>query len=334
VQWAASTIGVEQAGTLNSTEPNVNLIASTGIFITVADNSGSSRADVTITNIGSGNTGGRFAFLDGSDGTVTFDGTSTVLGMAPTSSTYTLTRTIMPQNMTINSGVTIKTNGYLVFVQQTLTNNGTIANNGGNATGLGGALYAPGNFLSASNEGGDGLQASGQVGSNSLGAFGGAGGAGGAGTGAHTGGAGGTMATATGAQGGLSIPRMWGWWWAGTSLDHLSSHQAAAGGGGGGGDSTNYGGGGGGGGGWVVVCARTITGTGTIEANGGNGFTPTVGNCGGGGGGGGGMVCAWYESLGGSQTLEANGGTAGNGVGTGTAGSTGSSGLVYSISCA
>jgi len=36
-------------------------------------------------------------FGDGSDGTVTFDGTSTVLGLVPSSSTYTLNRSIFCQ---------------------------------------------------------------------------------------------------------------------------------------------------------------------------------------------------------------------------------------------
>ena len=96
-------------------------------------------------------------FGDGSDGSVTFDGTSTVLGLVPSSSTYTLNRSIFCVDLTVNSGATIITAGYKIFCAGTLINNGTISNagkvggNGGNGGGAGGAAGAAGAAL-ASNE--------------------------------------------------------------------------------------------------------------------------------------------------------------------------------------
>ena len=57
----------------------------------------------------------------GSDGSVTFDGSSTVLGFAPSSSVYSLTRDIYCYNMTVGDGVRIQPNGYRIFVQNLLT---------------------------------------------------------------------------------------------------------------------------------------------------------------------------------------------------------------------
>src|SRR5437660_9368151 len=78
-------------------------------------------------------------FGDGSDGTVTFDGTSTVLGLVPSSNTYTLNRSIFCSGITINSGVTIKTAGYKVFCTGALLNNGTIINAGTSAANASGS---------------------------------------------------------------------------------------------------------------------------------------------------------------------------------------------------
>ncbi len=57
---------------------------------------------------------------DGSDGDVTI------------SSTTTLTRDMYYNNLTVNSGIALNTNGYRIFVKGTLTNNGYIQNNGSN----------------------------------------------------------------------------------------------------------------------------------------------------------------------------------------------------------
>ena len=57
----------------------------------------------------------------GIDGSVVFDGTTTILSMAPSSSVYTLTRDIYCLDMTVNASVTIKPAGYRIFVQGVLT---------------------------------------------------------------------------------------------------------------------------------------------------------------------------------------------------------------------
>lgn len=64
----------------------------------------------------------------GDDGTVTLDGTTTVLGMTPSASVYSMTRDMFFQNLTISAGVRLAPNGYRIFVKNILTlgNNSTI----------------------------------------------------------------------------------------------------------------------------------------------------------------------------------------------------------------
>lgn len=124
-----------------------------------------------------------------------------------------------------------------------------------------------------------------------------------------------------------------------------NGHPGGASGGGGGGagstggSSLGAGGGGGGGGGngsnagTLVICAKTISNSGSIEANGGNGGAGgaggaggnaggTDGGGGGGGGGGragcGGVIIVIYSTLTGAGTITANAGTAGAGGAAGT----------------
>lgn len=289
-------------------------------------------------------------FGDGSDGSPTFDGTTTILGMAPSSGVYTMARDLFLASPTINSGVTIVTNGFRLFVSGTLTNNGTIGwtgNTGGNGTTVGGAAGAA---LSSANSpfnsgtvgvagaaGATGAGANG--GSAAARSYGGAAGHGGSGS-SGGGGSGGTVTAPTANQGSIrSVPTALI-----TALFNQGTWlgaQGGAGAGSGGGDSTNAGGGGGSGGGIVVVAARFITGTGTISANGGNGGNGNgTGNTGGGGGGGGGLLIVVSSSVvnsGGTsaisgQTTTANGGTHGTSNGSGGAAITnGSAGTVILI---
>lgn len=60
------------------------------------------------------------AYGTGADGSVVLDGTTTVLGMTPSSSVYSLTRDVFFQNLTINSGVRLAPNGYRIFVKGVL----------------------------------------------------------------------------------------------------------------------------------------------------------------------------------------------------------------------
>lgn len=107
--------------------------------------------------------------------------------------------------------------------------------------------------------------------------------------------------------------------WGGRPLDWPVSDRLFAGGGGGAGDSNNGGGGAGGaGGGIVLVLAGSVTGTGSIAADGANGVNTTPShNDGPGGGGGGGTVVVETAALDG-VTLSANGGNGGDQLITGT----------------
>lgn len=280
---------------------------------------------------------------DGSDGTQTFDGITTILGIVPTGTAgnyfYTLARDIFLQSSTIDSGVSIVTNGFRFFCQGTLTNNGTIEWNGnaGVTGGIGGAGLTNANvFTGTFGFGGSGATGTGSSSNNqSANPFGGPGGNGGAG--ASGGGAAGTITPSVASKGSLrSIPQSV------TGILLYSSSNGSVstgtGGGGGGGDGVNKGGGGGGSGGLVLLVVYKFAGTGNISALGGNGGNGAlVGtNCGGGGGGGGGVVIITSNSISSGaisgQTISAAGGTAGNGsVGGGSAGSNGSAGTIILV---
>jgi hypothetical protein len=70
------------------------------------------------------------------DGSVVFDGSSTVLSMAPSSSVYSMTRDIYCYNLTINDSVRLAPNGYRIFVKNLLTlgDASTIGYTGGYST--------------------------------------------------------------------------------------------------------------------------------------------------------------------------------------------------------
>lgn len=123
-----------------------------------ANTTGTVRMFIADDFISSSGTGAGFPFGgDGSDGTVTFDGTTTVLGLVPSSSTYTLTRDIFLVAGTVNSGVTIKTANFGIFVQGTLTDNGTIQNDGtAGGSGATSASSAGGNAANSGQNGSSG----------------------------------------------------------------------------------------------------------------------------------------------------------------------------------
>ena len=288
-------------------------------------------------------------FGTGHDGNLTYDGSTTILGMAPSSSVYTLTRSITGANITINNGVTIKLAGYQLVASGTLTNNGTIQANGNpGVTSTGGAAVAAGWYgigTAGVNGGGTGAGgntgnasaaagaanflttgAAGTASNNTFGGNGGtcSGGGGGSGFGSFAGGVGGlasaTVGNDTPAHLALEQGRL--------GPGFATTETWGASGGSGGAAVGGQGGGSGGGGGMAFVAARTITGTGTISANGGNGANGASGNSGGGGGGGGGFVAVFYSTNTGSQTITANGGTGGAMSGTGYAGGNGGACLV------
>jgi uncharacterized protein YceK len=271
--------------------------------------------------------GGNGVFGDGSDGTVTISGTTT------------LTRDMYYDTLTVQNGGTLKTAGYRCFAKTLCqVDTGGIISCDGGAAGLAGSngAAAPAGTLPGSTAGAFGGNPN--AGSNASGttnSFGGAGGNGGAGgTGAA-----GTAGGATAPSGGNNTqPRYVPFsitaalLVAGGGTTHSTQMvQGGAGGGGGGGDGTNQGGAGGGGGGVLVLAAKTLTINGTIRANGGNGGNSTTGNTAGGGGGGGGALLVTYNTKTGSGALQANGGTGGTKTGTGVAGVNGSAGKVIEV---
>lgn len=111
---------------------------------------------------------GMFSFGDGSDGSVTLDGTNTFSWASKSGSIYTMTRDVYCINMDIDSGVTLNPAGYRIFGLGTLTIDGTIerdGNDGGAGTdgtylvggtgGTAGAALGDG-YLKGSVEGQDG----------------------------------------------------------------------------------------------------------------------------------------------------------------------------------
>jgi hypothetical protein len=245
----------------------------------------------------------------------------------------TLVRDMYYNNLTVNSGVTLTTAGYRVFVLGTLNCLGTIDRSGASSSTNTGAAALIAGTVGASGAGGNGGgAAAGSAGGASATAAGTSGGAGGAGAGG-AGGAAGTVTVVTTNNGGvetLNQPRQ-----ATVARDLVNSIMTGGSGGGGGGGSgvAGSGGGGGAGGGIMILVGRTITGNGTIKANGGNGSTAILANGGGGGGGGGGVVILLSENdtTMTSLTVQVNGGTAGAGNGTGSTGSNGSTGRIFRV---
>lgn len=283
-------------------------------------------------------------FGDGSDGNLHFDGTATVLGLSPTSKVYTLTRDIFGDAVVVDATVSVYTNGFRIFAKSSLTNNGTIENNGKDASGrTAGAVTNTAGSLGIGTAGGAGANGVGN-GSNgtalaaSLPGNTGTGGAGGA-AGVHTAGAGGTITAITAAEGGarfllaLLLGACIGTGTSGTATV-LTPIGGGTGGGGGGADNADgTGGGGGGGGGPLMIAARLLVNNGVLSSNGGKGAAgaSTANNAGGGGGGQGGLVIVIARSSSGTGTVTATGGTAGAGVGTGAAGTAGSAGTVLQL---
>ncbi len=259
---------------------------------------------------------------DGSDGTVTI------------SVDTTLTRIHYFENLTVLPGVRLRTM-YPIHVRGVLNLGGTIHNDG--ATASNPTLVVNQTYQTGGDPGngatGNGGYANGGYTPT------GPGGAGGTGGNSGTGNVGRAAPISTQgmvtAQGRIPLA------WALGAVPNGSINRASqeggpvalrigggAGGGGGAGDGVNAGGHGGSGGGLCVVIARTITGSGSVTANGGNASNGTGGNSGGGGGGGGGIVCIITDDATISITSSAVGGTGGLKTGSGTNGTNGTNGGV------
>lgn len=277
-------------------------------------------------------------FGTGHDGVLTFDGVTTVAGIAPSSNIYTLTKDLFGTNVNVSSGVTVFLAGFILRWTGVLTGSGRITAGANNAvTSIAGAGFSSvGTLSTSSGTGGNGK--------NTTGAGNNAGGSGGNNVAGSSGGAGGQAdgSNAGGAGNNSSAPTAT----VGTIYDigylyrrRISGTTAANGTGGGGGGGCNVGAGtavsGGGGGAGIVgvVAGNIINWTGTLDADGGNGANASGitadGKGGGGGGGGGGAIWYHFRNVINLGTVRANGGTAGAGSGGGSNGVDGTPGTIY-----
>lgn len=294
----------------------------------------------------------------GDDGAVNFDGTNTFASFASKSgNTYTLTRHVFGTDVTIGAGVTVNTDGFIIFWTGTISGTGTIkgvtGNNGSNApeaTGAGGPGGAGGTSSGTGplkttagadggagglNSGGGGGGGVAQISPGSAGATGGTGGvnvpSGDTGGGVSPGGSASTsqlfrrlaclLLTCTDLTN------------TGTLTKVTSAGQAGGGGGGAGnGAGSCYGSGGGGGGasgGGVLLVGNIWAGSFTIESiggNGGNGDAASsacsggLGGGGGGAGGSGGFAIVVYQTKTWAGSYNLAGGTGGSGATGGSGG--------------
>lgn len=269
---------------------------------------------------------------DGLDGDLVFDGSTTILGIVPSSSVYTFNRNIWARTVTVNSGVQVEMKNYAMFSTQGVLNNGVISCNGGNATtGLGGAGATAGWYFStqAGNASSGGSAAGNGPATLTL-ALGGSGGTGGSGP-SGAGGAGGPITVPPNSIRPATYELL-------TTGRYFNGGQQGVfvggnGGGGGGADKSAAarGGGGGGGAGILGLFAPYISGTGTLEASGGSGASGVSGsNTGGGGGGGGGAVLIITNQQP-TCTIGVWGGSPGPGLGTGLVGGSGASGQTFIV---
>lgn len=267
------------------------------------------------------------------------DGTVTI------SSNTSLTRDMYYLNLTVNNGVTLTSNGWRIFVYGTLTLNGKISNDGGSASGATAGIAPLTNHLGGGTNGGAGRTGSGNsnagVASATANFLGGRGGQSFAtGTG-RNGALGGVITYLAESDGGSNIMASFPYSLMGRCTGAGATGLCGGTGGAGGPlergiTLTGNSGGGGAGAGAIIVAARTITGTGSITANGGNGgnaaFTGSLGvtaSLCGGGGGGGGVVSVFYRFNSSSVIFTANGGNGGIAQGNGTDGAAGEAGVVY-----
>lgn len=283
-------------------------------------------------------------FGDGSDGTVVFDGSTSVAGCSgPVGSVYTMTRDCFYQNATVNAGVTVITAGSRLFVAGTLDIKSTASINatGNSGSGSGAGSATSSNTLANGNAGGaGGINGVGTVGGAAThGAFGSNSAGNGAAGGANPGGNGGAVTALN------TSPREL---WSALSAEAQSIPAAFSGGAGGGGGGASAvgtsGGGGGGGGGVLMIAANTYiyndnTSSGYPNVRGGNGGNASGGANGGGGGGGSGglLIVISRNSINAATGLPpamnmVGGGGGGTGVGTGSAGSNGGNGISVFLS--
>jgi hypothetical protein len=234
---------------------------------------------------------------DGTDGTVTFDGSTAVAGWTRSGSTYTADRDTYFSGATVNNGVTLVTNAYRVHVNGTLTNHGNINNDGASSSTTGTLNTGKPSNTAAPDS------------------FGGSGGAGAVG---------GPAATRPAASAGTIRAMPWAILGAVASFGSSGLTFPTGGAGGGAGTTVS----GGRGGGCMVIAAKQLITDGTISCDGAPGVADNaLGHTAGGGGGGGWIVLAYGPSSAVGGTVHAYGGAGGAAV-LGTPGQPGVAGTV------
>jgi hypothetical protein len=258
-------------------------------------------------------------------------------GTTRSGATYTLTRDVYFTDLTVNSGVTVKANGYRLYCRGKLSGAGTISHNGAAGSGVtGGTGAGDGSVKGGWGSGGAGGNGAAN-GAASLTApglgHGGSGGGGGAGT-SFTGGA---STGPTTPDGGVrrALPELINpFVWRTSGSPGAAPIGGGGAGGGGGGATGGTGGGGGGAGGVLIIVAHVIAGTVALQAKGGDGAAATTNGGGGGGGGGGAIHLLYADKSGWTGTTDVSGGAAGAKNGTGTIGTAGSAGNVIQLAAA
>lgn len=343
-----TTVSGALATTIGTNKVTNAMLAQGAASTIVGNNTGgtANRADLTVAQVLTLLAVKSGQFGDGRDGNVTMDGVATVAFATLAGSTYTATRTWLPANLTVNSGITFKPDGWPGFVSGTLTNNGDINSNGTSAAGTvdGAVAIAAGRVLPANSSIGNSISNAPQVFATSTAAnngiaavgLGGAGGAASAGTAGRGGGGGGggNSAAGAGAAVGNSGPSTTQMTAANGDVEQMptpftgrsgnaSVFTINTSGGAGGGGAGATGGGRGGAGGWVAIALFSWAGSGTWRTTGGAGGAGANGVAGGGGAGGGGGgsggLFVLIIGVGPAPTVDISGGAAGAG-GTGNAG--------------
>ena len=151
---------------INSTTINSsNLMNATGLTVTgtASINNLNVAGFVTGTNLTGVNKGDQYMpfWGDGADGTVTFDGSSSLNTNFCTYNsatlTYTLTRDVYAYDMYIAPGYTLITAGWRIFCYNSFNNTGIVHNNGFSASGASAGLGGLGGFFRAGGTGAAGL---------------------------------------------------------------------------------------------------------------------------------------------------------------------------------
>lgn len=269
-------------------------------------------------------------YSDGNQGAVVYDGSATILGVAPAANVYILTADTEVTDMTINAGVTVKCDGYVPRVNGVLwvKSTGRLTSNQNDASGItaGASLSNRGSTVQTSAAGGAGRSTTG-VGNNGTGsgsrnitgARSGNGGASGTG---QAGGAGNNTVAPTAS---LGKWRNWSYVTRQRLTDGTGGNGSGGGGGGGcdvGTGTANSGAGGSAALNLYIFC-RYLRNEGTIDANGGAGSNASAtgnGAAGGGGGGAPGAVFIVTDAIIAKGTIQANAGTNGTGIGGGASG--------------